>query len=83
VFDAWVRGDKACAATLMTPAALNELFDRDGTGATDVFQGCTQEQLPNDQADCAFTYDGGATHYQMSYSALDGWKVVDITQVAD
>lgn len=83
VYDAWVRGDQTCAATLMTPAARAELFSRDGAGATDVFQGCTQEQLPNDQADCAFTYDGGATHYQQKYDATDGWKVFDITQIAD
>jgi cytoskeletal protein RodZ len=83
VYDAWVRGDQACAATLMTPAARTELFSRDGAGATDEFQGCNQEQLPNDQADCGFTYPGGATHYELKYSAPDGWKVFDITQVAD
>jgi cytoskeletal protein RodZ len=83
VYDAWVRSDDACAATLMTPAARNELFSRDGTGAKDQFQGCTQEALPDPHADCAFTYEGGATHYLMTYSATDGWKVVDITQVAD
>ncbi len=83
VFEAWVRGDEDCAATLMTPAALAELFSRDGDGATDDFQGCTEEELPDPHADCAFTYEGGATHYLMNYSPTDGWKVFDLTQVAD
>lgn len=83
VFDAWVRGDQACAAELMTAPALAELFSRDGEGATDDFQGCTEEDEPDPHADCAFTYEGGATHYLMSYSATEGWKVFDIEQVAD
>jgi hypothetical protein len=83
VFEAWVRGDLACAATLMNPDALAELFSRDGTGATDQFQGCTDEDMPDPHADCAFTYEGGATHYLMNFSPTDGWKVFDVTQVAD
>jgi hypothetical protein len=83
VYDAWVRGDQACAAELMTAPALAELFDRDGTDATDVFQGCTEEELPDPHADCAFTYEGGSTHYLMSFSDTEGWKVFDIEQVAD
>jgi cytoskeletal protein RodZ len=83
VFDAWVRGDKACAAELMTPAALDELFDRDGAGATDEFQGCTEVDQPDPHADCAFTYEGGSTHYLMNFSATEGWKVFDVEQTAD
>ena len=83
VYDAWVRGDEACAAELMTPAALAELFSRDGTGATDEFQGCTQEEEPDPHADCAYTYPGGTTHYLMNYSDTEGWKVFDVTQVPD
>jgi hypothetical protein len=83
VYEAWTRGDQACAATLMTPAALNELFSRDGAGADDQFQGCTEEDQPDPHADCAFTYEGGSTHYLMNYSATEGWKVFDITQSAD
>jgi hypothetical protein len=83
VYDAWVRGDKACAAALMTPAARTELFSRDGTGATDQFQGCTEEDIPDPHTDCAFTYEGGSTHYLMHFSPTDGWQVYDITQVAD
>ena len=67
----------------MTPAARAELFSRDGTGAADEFQGCTEQELPDPHTDCVFTYEGGATHYLMNYSDTDGWKVYDITQVAD
>ena len=83
VYDAWVRGDEACADELMTPAALDELFDRDGEGADHDFQGCTEEEVPDPHADCAFTYEGGSTHYLMSFSPTDGWQVFDIEQVAD
>ena len=83
VFDAWVRGDESCAAVLMTPAALAELFDRPGAGAQDEFQGCTEVDEPDPAVDCAFTYEGGSTHYLMNFSDTDGWKVFDVTQVAD
>lgn len=83
VYDAWVRGDQACAAELMTPAALAELFGRDGTGADDQFQSCTQKDQPDPHVDCAFTYEGGSTHYLMTFSPTDGWQVYDITQKAD
>jgi hypothetical protein len=83
VFEAWTLGDVECANVLMTDDALLELFERDGEGATDEFQGCTEEADPEPQADCAFTYEGGSTHYVMSYSALDGWQVFDVEQIAD
>ena len=83
VYDAWVRGDQACAAQLMTSDALDELFDRDGTGADDQFQGCTEIELPDPHTDCAFTYEGGSTHYLMNFSDTDGWQVYDVVQSAD
>jgi hypothetical protein len=83
VFQAWERGDEACARLLMTDDAFDELFARDGSGATDVFQGCEEQADPEPYVDCAFTYEGGATHYLMRFSPLAGWTVYDITQVAD
>jgi cytoskeletal protein RodZ len=83
VFDAWVRGDQACAAELMTAPALAELFSRDGEGATDQFLGCTQSDEPGVEADCTYTYEGGATHYLMAFEATNSWKVIDVEQVAD
>ena len=83
VYDAWVRGDEACAAELMTAPALAELFSRNGEGANDTFQGCTEQDVPDPHTDCAWSYEGGATHYLMSYSDTDGWQVYDITQFAD
>lgn len=83
VFIAWTRGDENCAAQLMTPAARVELFSRDGSQATDVFQGCTDVDEPDPRTDCAFTFEGGSTHYLMNFSPTDGWTVFDIEQVAD
>ncbi len=83
MFIAWTRGDTACAQELMTTEALDELFSRDGAEAQDDFQGCFEDTEGDPHIDCAFTYEGGATHYLMNFSATDGWKVFDVTQVAD
>ncbi|MEO6627432.1 MAG: hypothetical protein ABIP03_02570 [Aquihabitans sp.] len=83
VFIAWTRGDSACAAELMTVDARNQLFSRDGTDARDDFQGCADSDDGDAHTDCAFTYEGGATHYLMNFSPTDGWRVFDVTQVAD
>lgn len=83
VFIAWTRGDRGCASRLMTPAAFDELFARDGSGATDTFAGCFESDEGDPHMDCAFVFEGGATHYLMQFSPLEGWKVFDITQFAD
>jgi hypothetical protein len=83
VFVAWTRGDVDCADPLMTDDALDELFARDGSDATDVFQGCFEVDEPDPHMDCAFTYLGGSTHYLMNFSPTDGWQVYDVNQVAD
>lgn len=83
VFVAWTRGDRACAAELMTAPALLSLFERDGSDASDVFQGCTEVDAPDPHTDCAFTYPGGATHYRMNFSPTDGWTVFEVFQNAD
>jgi hypothetical protein len=81
VYDAWARNDGGCAHELMTDDAFDELFQRDGTGAQWQFQGCSNEILPQPHADCAFSYEGGATHLLGKFSG--GWKFYDIEQVAD
>jgi cytoskeletal protein RodZ len=81
LFDAWVRGDEACARELTTDAARAELFSRDGTGAQDQLQGCEEKLLPTVHADCTFSYEGGATHYLGRFDG--GWRFYDIEQVAD
>jgi hypothetical protein len=83
VFIAWTRGDTACAAELMTPEAQASLFARDGSGATDMYQGCSEVTEPDPEMDCAFTYEGGSTHYRMNFSPTDGWTVFEVYQVAD
>jgi len=83
VFIAWTRGDRACAAELMTATALLSLFERDGSTANDVFQGCSEVDAPDPHFDCAFTYPGGSTHYRMNFGATGGWSVFEVVQVAD
>lgn len=83
VFIAWTRDDVECARVLMTDLALSELFARDGSQARDIFQGCFESDEGDPHIDCAFSFEGGATHYLMNFSDTEGWKVFDITQFAD
>ena len=83
VFEAWTLGDEACAAQLMTPAARVELFGLDGSEATDQFQGCFEVEEPDPAMDCAFTHEGGSTHFLMNFGDTTGWTVFDVFQVAD
>jgi hypothetical protein len=80
VYEAWVRNDGGCAHELMTDDAFDELFQRDGTGAQWQLQGCTNEILPP-HVDCAFSYEGGATHLLGKFD--EGWRFYDVQQVAD
>jgi hypothetical protein len=83
VFVAWTRGDRACAQELMSDEALGQLFARDGSDATDVFQGCSEVDDGDPHFDCAFSYEGGSTHFRMRYSPTVGWQVFEVYQVAD
>lgn len=83
VYDAWTRGDQACAAELMTDDARAQLFARDGSGASEQFQGCTEQATPEPHVDCTFTYPGGSTHYLMRFSPTTGWQVYEVLQRAD
>lgn len=79
----WTRGDSACARELMSGEAFDELFSRSGTGATDEFQGCSETDEVGPIFDCAFTYEGGSTHFVMQLSPAGGWQVTEVYQVAD
>ncbi|NLD78485.1 MAG: hypothetical protein GX643_17675 [Acidimicrobiales bacterium] len=83
VFIAWTRGDTACARELMDDEAFDQLFSKSGAEATDDFQGCWETDEVGPNSDCAFTYEGGSTHYVMRFSPTDGWQVSEIYQVAD
>lgn len=83
VFVAWTRGDTVCAQQLMTAEAFDQLFARDGADAQDEFQGCNEITEGDPHFDCAFTYEGGSTHFRMNFSPTDGWRVFEVYQVAD
>ena len=81
-YRAWRIGDRSCAEKLGTQAAVDELFELEPKGPDWEFQGCTAGDEP-DSGDCAFTYEGGATHFTIVYSATDGWSITEVFQVAD
>lgn len=79
----WTRGDSACARELMSGDAFDELFSRSGTDANHEFQGCSETDEVGPIFDCAFTYEGGSTHFVMRLSSAGGWQVSEVYQVAD
>jgi hypothetical protein len=81
-YKAWRIGDRSCAEKLGEPAAVETLFKLKPNGPEWEFQGCTAGDQP-DSGDCAFTYEGGSTHFKVAYSASDGWSVTEVYQVAD
>jgi hypothetical protein len=81
-YEAWRVGDKPCAQKLGTPAAVDALFALKPNGPEWDFQGCTAGDEP-DSGDCAFTYEGGATHFTIVYNATSGWSITKVFQVAD
>ena len=82
-YDAWRIGDRACAERLGTDAAVDELFDLQPNGPGWEFQGCTEVDQPDPHGDCAFTYEGGSTHFKIVYGEIDGWSIFEVYGVAD
>lgn len=82
-YDAWRVGDTGCAVEVATKSAVDTLFANDGTGATWQFQGCSTFEDPEPTVDCAYTYEGGSSHFEMQYDAVDGWQIVAVEFVAD
>jgi hypothetical protein len=83
VYDAYVLGDRACAANVMTASALDELFTIPGAGGGWTFMGCQDVADPEPQTLCSYAFEGGSTTFRMSYSDADGWTVFEVFQTAD
>lgn len=84
VYQAYTLGDRDCAANLATSEAIDQLFAIPGGGSGWSFAGCFDEDEPPDpDTVCAFTFEGGATNFRMNHSETEGWTVYDVFQVAD
>jgi hypothetical protein len=81
VVSAWEAGDRPAAARCASQAALDELFKASGAGATWTFQGCggPDPGLPT----CQFSYVGGAANFKMTGTEAAGWKVDQVSYIAD
>ena len=78
--NAWIAGDRAAAERCATTAAADELFQHSGAGAQWTFQGCYGDPgVPT----CGYSYEGGAANFTLNGTESAGWKVVDVTYVAD
>jgi hypothetical protein len=82
-YEAWRVGDRGCAEKLGTDDAVDTLFKLKPNGPGWEFQGCTEVADPEPHADCAFTYEGGAAHFNIVYGDINGWSVYEVTFFAD
>jgi hypothetical protein len=79
--NAWIAGDRAAAERCATTAATDELFQNSGAGAQYTFQGCGggDPGVPV----CQYSYEGGAANFTLNGTESGGWKVVDVSYIAD
>lgn len=83
LYDAWRIGDRDCADKLASDKAVSDLFKLQPNGPEWSFQGCQEVADPDPHHDCAFTYEGGASHFLERYGAIDGWQIYEVQFVAD
>lgn len=80
VFDGWKNGNQAAAAPCASQTALDTLFANPGADAQWTFMGCDTE---NGTTRCYYRYEGGSATFTMGGSDASGWRVDQITYVAD
>ncbi|MEX2294542.1 MAG: hypothetical protein WD691_12195 [Acidimicrobiales bacterium] len=83
LYQAYTLDDRVCAYQLGTQEAVDTLFAIPGRGGGWTYQGCTEGEDDDEHIDCAFTFDGGATHFRTSYTDDDEWIVFDVYQTVD
>lgn len=83
VYDAYTLGDRACAESLATADAIDQLFAIPGGGGGWTFEGCFDQEEPDPHTQCAYRFEGGSTSFRMSYSETEGWTVYEVFQTAD
>jgi len=79
--DAWIAGDEAAAKRCATDGAAATLFETSGSGAQWTFQGCAGPDpgVP----ECSYSYEGGGALLTLNGTEAAGWKVVEVSFVAD
>jgi hypothetical protein len=83
VYEAFTLGDRACAESLATAEAIDQLFSIPGRGAGWTFEGCVPQDDPDPHTLCSYRFEGGSTSFRMSYSDTEGWTVYEVFQLAD
>jgi hypothetical protein len=81
LFSGWLAGDQGAAKRCATDGAVAALFKTSGAGAQWTFQGCDSSD-PAAPA-CSYSYEGGAAIFTENGSEAAGWRVVDVSYVAD
>ncbi len=77
---AWKGGDRAAAAGVAEPKAVDAIFARPFTGPDMEFHGCRQD---GDIWACPYGYEGGFLAFRVRRSASAGFRVVDVIDAAD
>jgi hypothetical protein len=81
VVSAWEAADRPAAERCASVSALDTLFKTSGAGASWTFQNCggADPGVPT----CQFSYQGGAANLKMTGTEATGWKVDEVTYIAD
>lgn len=81
VVSAWQADDRPAAERCASVAALDVLFKASGAGANWTFQDCggPDPGVPT----CQFSYVGGAANFKMTGTEATGWKVDEVSYIAD
>ena len=83
LYQAYTLDDRVCAYQLGTEGAVDTLFAIPGRGRGWTYQGCNVGDDADPYIECAFTFDGGATHFRTNYRETDGWIVFEVYQTVD
>ena len=78
-YDAWRFDDRRCARKVASQAAIETLFQYDGSSADWTSVGCVDDdgsqQGDDPHTDCTFRYEGGWATFEMRFEAVGGWEI--------
>jgi hypothetical protein len=79
--DAWLASNQSAAKRCASDAAVATMFQTSGAGAAYTSQGCdrTDPGVPI----CSYSYEGGAVRLKIEGTEAAGWKVTNVSYIAD
>ena len=83
--DSWQLDDRPCAEAIATDGAVNTMFAVEPGPTPQDFFGCSpvDDGTSDPHNECVFGFEGGTTNLKMNFGAIDGWRVFEVSFVAD